>query len=45
LKAGDATFPIAMPSPALGEHNEEVLSGILGLNGSDLARLDVHFAH
>jgi crotonobetainyl-CoA:carnitine CoA-transferase CaiB-like acyl-CoA transferase len=38
-RIGDAPFPIATPAPTLGQHNEEVLSGILDLGSDDLARL------
>jgi len=35
---GDA-YPVIHPSPLLGEFNEEVLGGILGLTAADLAGL------
>lgn len=34
-----APYSIARPAPTLGEHNEDVLKGLLGLTDSDLARL------
>ena len=38
-RVGDTPFPIAAPSPTLGQHNEEVLCGVLGLGRGDLNRL------
>ena len=34
-----APTPIASPAPALGEHGEEILRGLLGLSGEDVQRL------
>jgi crotonobetainyl-CoA:carnitine CoA-transferase CaiB-like acyl-CoA transferase len=38
-RIGESPFPIATPAPTLGQHNEEVLSEILGLSGDDILRL------
>jgi crotonobetainyl-CoA:carnitine CoA-transferase CaiB-like acyl-CoA transferase len=37
---GGAFLPILKPAPMLGEHNEDVFGGILGLPQSELARLE-----
>ena len=39
-RIGDAPFRIKSPAPTLGQHNEEVLGCVLGLSGSELARLE-----
>jgi crotonobetainyl-CoA:carnitine CoA-transferase CaiB-like acyl-CoA transferase len=39
FREGDTPFPIRFPPPTLGEYNEEILGGLLGLSRSDLERL------
>jgi formyl-CoA transferase len=36
---GDQPTPIRWPGPSLGEHNREVLQGMLGISDEELARL------
>ena len=38
-RIGAELFGIEAPAPTLGQHNEEVLTGMLGLSGADLERL------
>jgi crotonobetainyl-CoA:carnitine CoA-transferase CaiB-like acyl-CoA transferase len=38
-RLGPAPIPIRTPAPTMGQHNREVLSGILGLNDAALAAL------
>jgi crotonobetainyl-CoA:carnitine CoA-transferase CaiB-like acyl-CoA transferase len=37
--AGGAPYGIDFPSPTLGQHNEAVLTGILGLSAAEIGRL------
>jgi crotonobetainyl-CoA:carnitine CoA-transferase CaiB-like acyl-CoA transferase len=39
FREGAAPYPLARPSPTLGQHNGEVLGGILGLGPAEIARL------
>jgi 2-methylfumaryl-CoA isomerase len=39
LQFGAATREPAKPAPALGQHTDEILSGILGLPAREIARL------
>ena len=38
-RVGQAPIPIDAPAPTLGQHNRQVLTGLLGLTDADLARL------
>jgi crotonobetainyl-CoA:carnitine CoA-transferase CaiB-like acyl-CoA transferase len=40
-EAGGAPYPVRRPAPTLGEDNEAVLGGLLGLSPAELARLEV----
>jgi crotonobetainyl-CoA:carnitine CoA-transferase CaiB-like acyl-CoA transferase len=39
FREGQAPYPLIRPSPTLGEHNEQVLGELLGLEAADLDRL------
>ena len=39
FRSGSAPFAIDLPAPTLGEHNEPVLGGLLGLSAEEIARL------
>ena len=39
MKLSDTPGEIRMPPPLLGEHTEEVLSGLLGKSGEEIAAL------
>src|SRR5262249_24072767 len=40
FRESEAPFPIRSAPPTLGEHNEEVLGGMLGLSRAELERLE-----
>ncbi len=40
-RLGDDPIPVRCPAPTLGQHNREVLGGILGLPDEELAALEV----
>ena len=39
MKFSDTPLRISRPAPAVGEHNDEIYSQVLGLTGPDIARL------
>jgi crotonobetainyl-CoA:carnitine CoA-transferase CaiB-like acyl-CoA transferase len=39
FKMSRSPFALCRPAPTLGQHNEEVLLGLLGYGGDDLVRL------
>jgi crotonobetainyl-CoA:carnitine CoA-transferase CaiB-like acyl-CoA transferase len=39
-RLGDAPFPVRRPAPCLGEHNADVLGGLLGVSKQTLQRLE-----
>jgi crotonobetainyl-CoA:carnitine CoA-transferase CaiB-like acyl-CoA transferase len=39
FREGAGPYPVLRPAPTLGEHNEQVLTGLLGLTRADLDRL------
>jgi len=39
FREGAEAYPVNHPAPTLGEHNEQILTGLLGLTRADLERL------
>ncbi len=39
FREGEKPFPIRTPPPTLGEHNREILGGLLGLSDAELEQL------
>ncbi|MBH5400741.1 CoA transferase [Bradyrhizobium sp. CNPSo 4010] len=39
IREGEAPFAIRTPAPTLGQHNNEILSGFLGLSSAEIAHL------
>ncbi|MDI3567378.1 CoA transferase [Bradyrhizobium sp. Arg816] len=39
IREGEAPFTIRTPAPTLGQHNNEILSGLLGLSDAEIAHL------
>ena len=39
FRDGEKPFPVRMPPPTLGEHNQEILGGLLGLSDAEIDQL------
>ncbi|WP_128932082.1 CaiB/BaiF CoA-transferase family protein [Bradyrhizobium zhanjiangense] len=39
IREGEGPYPIRSAAPTLGEHNKEILSGLLGLSDAEIAQL------